>query len=100
MTVRNTVAKKLDLPFDDSLPRFMLEPHSDKEALGLPPLTEKRNAAFLSSVFLTMQASKKGTVLRMKSRNALEHLPPCFMRSPRSSRSRRESRSAEYMLHQ
>ena len=43
--------------------------------MGFPPLTEKRNAAFLSSVFLTIQASKKGTVLRMKSRSALEQLP-------------------------
>jgi hypothetical protein len=43
--------------------------------MGFPSLTEKRNAAFLCSVFLTMQASKKGTVLRMMSRSTLEQLP-------------------------
>jgi len=87
--VRNTVTKKLDLSFDDPLARFMLEAPFQQGGTGFPPLTEKRNATFLSSVFLTMQASKKGTVLRMMSRSTctLEQLPTMLHRSPRSIKS-------------
>ena len=73
--VRDTLSKKLDLSFNDPFARFMLDAPFRQGGMGFPPLMEKRNAAFLSSVFLTMKASKKGTVLRMMSRNALEHLP-------------------------
>ena len=76
-----------DLSFDDPFARFMLEAPFRQGGMGFPPLTEKCNAAFLSSVFLTMQASKKGTVLRMMSRSTLEHLPTMLHRSPRSIKS-------------
>jgi hypothetical protein len=47
--VRDTLSKKLDLSFNDPLPRFMLEAPFRQGGMGFPPLMEKRNAAFLSS---------------------------------------------------
>ena len=62
MTKSGTLSKKLDLSFDDPFARFMLEAPFRQGGMGFPLLTEKRNAAFLSCLLLTMQA---GTVLSL-----------------------------------
>jgi hypothetical protein len=73
--VKTTTEKKLDLSFDNDLSSFMLKAPFRQGGLGFTSLKEIRVPAFLASAYLTLKASKKGTVLRMLPRHKLERLP-------------------------
>ena len=73
--VKTTTEKKLGLSFDNDLSSFMLKAPFRQGGLGFTSLKEIRVPAFLASAYLTLKASKKGTVLRMLPRHKLERLP-------------------------
>ena len=73
--VKTTTEKKLGLSFDNDLSSFMLKAPFRQGGLGFTSLKELRVPAFLASAYLTLKASKKGTVLRTLPRHKLERLP-------------------------